>query len=525
MPMHLEDEVQECEQSGRSPGSAGQGVVIAPSRSTDESASAISKWQRPRQWPNADKKSSGAECAMTRGGSIREDRRRAWMINGIKRLAGCRLLGILLLLAWAPESGSVSLRPVGTGGNCLGEPWGLQGPCRILSHQGIPTVTVGLYASDGSPCCGGTSTTIEVSLARSDNAAAQIPMTGFAVKDSIASDEPGAAMVLDFSGLKTAHAVVGMFNLTFFAFFNGELLEYQTMLHIIPDSLRVRSVSLGTHVLHEVLPAMYIELVGRNKTILQGSGQRVHVRLFDKADMSDISASSLRGTTSVDVDSTGTAIFTDLSAQRTAGSGFRLAFFAEGSQKRCTDGMVSRDCSDLEDRRGKSGGIGGYWSEVLGPAMTLLPDKMRLTAQFLSLDSVVKVDKSLPVYAISVYDSEYPDVLLDGVVAEDNLEISVALISRSERYPVQEAHFEGTRSVAIEKGVAKFQDLVVRNTSGPAFGLFFAASWNDFCKMGNLDPACSGRCCVYSLDFPIYPYAMRLAPVALHDMVAGDNIT
>jgi hypothetical protein len=156
--------------------------------------------------------------------------------------------------------------------------------------------------------------------------------------------------------------------------------------------------------------------------------------------------------------------------------------------------------------------------------MTLLPDKMTLAAQFLSLDSVVFVDKSLPIYAISVYDSEYPDVLLDGIVAEDNFEVSVDLISRSERYPVQEAHFEGTRTIAIERGVAKFQDLVVRNTSGPVFGLFFAASWNNFCKMGNLDPACSGRCCIFSPDFPIYPYAMRLAPVALHDMVAGDNI-
>ena len=454
-------------------------------------------------------------------------RNRSWVKNVRSGWTFTWLLCFYLRLSVPGSSGAaaVHLQQVGHGGNCLGEPWVSPRPCRILSSQDIPVMTVGLYSSDGEPCCGSASTTVEVTFLPSNAPAVQIPLTGFTVKDSTISYEPAAAMTLDFSGLKTTNAVAGMFNLTFSAFFDGVPLQYQATIQIIPDSMQLRSAAGWIYAIHQVLPTLYLDMVGKNTTIAAGSGQRIHVRLFNKGDMSDISEYSLRGTTSALVGAGGTAIFTDLSAQRTAGSGFHLAFFVGGSEKRCVQGMASITCSDVESRRGKAGGLGGYWSEIAGPAMTLLPDKITLETQFMSLETTVSVDKSLPVYTLAMYDSRYPGERLGGITSDDNFEASVSLITRSERYPVKGSHLKGTKTVIIQKGAANFKDLVVRNMTGPSFGLLFTTSWNAFCESANLDPACSGRCCIHSPDFAIFPYAMRLAPVTLQDMVAGDNIT
>lgn len=433
-------------------------------------------------------------------------------------LAACPLVG---------ATGSVVLLPVGNGGNCLGGPWIFAATkiCRIFSSVEIPSVTVGLFDEEGNPCCGNAVTTVELSLVRAHDGTV-IPMMGFLVRDSIASGEPGSAMTLEFSGLRTMGAVAGAFNLTFTTFYRGLPLEYRAAIRILPDGLHLQS-AFGEGfklAVHDAIPAITLLMTARNATIAEGWGLRVGVRLFNKGDMTDISRSSLIGRTSAAFESNGAVVFTDLRVQRTAGYGFRLAFFLEGSDRLCVSGMQLVHCRALEEHRGESGGLGGYWVENVSPKFTVLPDRLVVSSTSLSLDNIVRVDASMPLYTVSFYDSKFPNDILAGINAEDGLEVNVTLVSQSEAYPVIPRHLEGKIRMFIDRGIAIFNDLVVRSTSGPAFRLFFTASWNHFCKLDNRDPSCAGKCCVSTPSFAVYPYALRLIPAMMPDMITGDSL-
>jgi hypothetical protein len=181
-------------------------------------------------------------------------------------------------------------------------------------------------------------------------------------------------------------------------------------------------------------------------------------------------------------------------------------------------------CRALEEHRGESGGLGGYWVENVSPKFTVLPDRLVVSSTSLSLDNIVRVDASMPLYTVSFYDSKFPNDILAGINTEDGLEVNVTLMSQSEAYPVIPRHLEGKNRMFIDRGIAIFNDLVVRSTSGPAFRLFFTASWNHFCKLDNRDPSCAGKCCVSTPSFAVYPYALRLSPAMVPDMITGDSL-
>ena len=445
-----------------------------------------------------------------------------------RRIAARVLLLCSAVLSACPlagATGSVVLLPVGNGGNCLGRPWIFAAGCRIFSSVEIPSVTVGLFDEEGNPCCGNAVTTVEVSLVRAHDGKV-IPMTGFLVRDSSASVEPGSAMSLEFSGLRTMGVVAGAFNLTFTAFYRGAPLEYRAAIRILPDGLHLQS-AFGEGfklAVHDAIPTITLLMTGRNASIEEGWGLRVGVRLFNKGDMTDISRSSLIGRTSEAFDRSGAVVFTDLRVQRTAGSGFRLAFFLEGSDRLCVSGMQLVHCRAQEEHRGESGGLGGYWVENVSPKFTVLPDRLVVSSTSLSLDNIVRVDASMPLYTVSFYDSKFPNDILAGINTEDGLEVNVTLMSQSEAYPVIPRHLEGKNRMFIDRGIAIFNDLVVRSTSGPAFRLFFTASWNHFCKLDNRDPSCAGKCCVSTPSFAVYPYALRLSPAMVPDMITGDSL-
>jgi len=438
------------------------------------------------------------------------------------------LLFCSVVLAACPVAGataSASLLPVGNGGNCLGRPWIFAAGCSVFTSDEIPSITVGLFDKEGNPCCGDVVTTVEVSLLQARDGIA-IPMTGFLVRDSSVSGEPQSAMTLEFSGLRTKSAVAGAFNLTFTAFYGGAPLEYRAAIRILPDTLSLQP-EFGEgrkFAVHDAIPAITLMMTGRNATITEGLGLRVSVRLFNKGDMADISRPSLLGTTSSAFDSSGAVVFTDLRVQRTAGDGFRFAFFLEDSDRLCVSGMQNLQCRAQEEHRGLVGGLGGYWIEILGPEFKVLPDRLVVSSSMLSFDNIVRVDASMPLYTVSLYDSKFPDDVLAGINAEDGLEVNVTLVSQSEAYPVMHRHLEGATRGGIHGGVASFKDLVVRSTSGPAFRLLFTASWNDWCTLDNRDPSCAGKCCVFTSNFAVYPYAMRVSPAVVPDMISGDNI-
>ena len=449
----------------------------------------------------------------------------------VRRVMGAILLATCLCKVAAggdvpvPGGRRASLQPVGSGGQCLGGPWLFSAKCQILSRQDIPAVTVGLFTPDGAPCCGEAVTTVEVLLSRSTNGRPEsIPMTGFLVRDSM-SGEPGAAMTLEFSGLRTTHPVAGVFNLTFSTFYNGAALEYRVLLYIFPDTLLLRSALVDGQKLtvHDILPSLTLEMIGRNASIAGGGGLRVKARLFNKGGMADVSGSCLLGSTSMPF-AGGRASFADLSAQRIAGYGFRVAFFIEGSEKQCVSGVTRITCSEWEEHRGLSGGLGGYWVEMMSPVFTLLPDKLVLSTKILSLNNIARVDASLPLYTVSLHDSKFPLETLKAIVADDGLTVNVTLVSQSDANPVAESHLEGIKSVVIAGGSASFKNLVVRGISGPAFRMRFTVSWNDFCLLRNRDPSCLGECCLFSQNFTVYPYAMQMSPLVVPDSIAGDAV-
>jgi hypothetical protein len=437
-----------------------------------------------------------------------------------------RLLCAVTFAACLTSANGYSLRTVGTGRDCNGEPWSSSTACQIFSQQGIPAVTVGLFDKEGNQCCGERITSVEIALLRAASGTAEsVLMDGFLVRESSASTEEGATMVLEFSGLRTRNAEAGLFNLTFSAFYQDALLEYQMPLRILPDELSLKSSLLDRQkfLVHDLLPPFTLEMRGRNTTITGDTGVRVRARLFKK-DMSDITGLALYGTTSGAFDSGGRAVFADLRAQRTAGSFFRLAFFVEGSEKRCVGGVKTVTCSIWEEHRGPLGGLGGYWIETLSSPFTLLPDRLVFSAEILPLENNIRVDASLPLYTVSLYDSQFTDRILDGVVADDGLSLSVSLVSQSEAYPLSPSNIEGETTVLIESGKVIFKNLIIRSTSGPAYRLKFSPSWNSMNSLCGRDPVCLGTCCVYTPSFPIYPYAMRMSPAVVPDFVIGDDL-
>ena len=459
---------------------------------------------------------------------------------GAKRTRACRLLHSMVLTAAClsaaiaqeptppPPSPGPALRQVGSGGDCNGEAWiSSSGACRIFAAQEIPAITVGLFDHAGAPCCGDAVTTVEVTLRRARAGRAErIPLAGFVVRDSSASSAPDATMTLQFSGLRPTNAGAGAFNLTFSAFYRGTPLEYHTPLHILPDALQLQSTFSPRQrfLVHEVMPALRVSMVGRGARMEDDTELRVNARLFNKGDMADITGASLDGATSIVFDRQGIAVFSDLSVKRRAGAGFHVVFYVEGSEKRCVSGVTSATCADWRNRRGPTGGLGGYWLETLSPNFTMFPDHLRLSTTSVSMSSLVRIDAAVPTHTISLHDSRFPHEAIADIVANDGFHFTVQLESESESYPITGSHLEGSKAVPVKGGTANFKDLIMRNVTGPAFRLRFEASWNEFCYSGDRDPACNGTCCLLTPSFPIYPFSMRVSPATVPDIVVGDQI-
>ena len=446
-----------------------------------------------------------------------------------QKMSSCDIVAATLTACFS-SAAAVTLRTVGDGGNCIDGPWGFSSSlgCRIFSRDDIPAVTIGLFSESGAPCCGATVTTVEVALYRSQGNKEIIPMRGFLVKDSNPSKLPDASMTLRFSGIKTTNAVAGVFDLAFSSFYQGVVLEQRLVLRILPDELRLRPSILQTFFVNEILPAFTLEIIGRSTVLAEAGGIRVGARLFNKGDQADISSLSLRGLTSQAFTS-GVAVFNDLRLQRKAGNGFRIAFFVEDSHRECTSAMLSATCETQEKHRGETGGLGGYWLELQSAAFILLPDRMMVSVEVSQvLGSYLRMGASLPAYTVSFYDSAFESSKLEGFVSNDAWNISISIESRSEAYPVSQFNLEGDhdsgKTVAILGNGATFRDLTIRSVVGPAFRFRFIASWTDFCQKRFNEFTCTGKCCLITNNFPVYPNSIRTSPLVLPDIIVGDAL-
>ena len=200
----------------------------------------------------------------------------------------------------------------------------------------------------------------------------------------------------------------------------------------------------------------------------------------------------------------GMAEFEGLKIQKAAGAGYRLSFFLIGSGKECFPGALREQCEEWASRRTK-GGNGGYHVELLGPELTVVPDKLVLTP-FGNLEPPWRIGETLKAYRVTAYDSADMTSLRSEISVTDNLVIKASLYSDSGVDVT--ASLGGTTAQMISAGIAEFEDLVVTSVVGTSFTLVFSASWRDRCLRKLIDEACAGQCCMKVSNLDIFPQQM-----------------
>jgi cysteine-rich repeat protein len=202
----------------------------------------------------------------------------------------------------------------------------------------------------------------------------------------------------------------------------------------------------------------------------------------------------------------GMAEFEGLRVQKAAGAGYRLSFFLIGSGKECFPGALRKQCEEWASRR-TNGGAGGYHVELLGPELTVVPDKLVLTP-FGNLAPPWRIGETLKAYRVTAYDSADMNSMRSEISVTDNLVIKASLYSDSGIDVT--ASLGGTTAQMISAGIAEFEDLVVTSVVGTSFTLVFSASWRDRCLRKLIDEACAGQCCMKVSNLDIFPQQMLI---------------
>ena len=415
---------------------------------------------------------------------------------------------------------------------CRGSTSWVHRNCRMLASDSIPVLSVGLFDSQDSPCCGEDHVAVRLKATKGDT---EYSLVGFTDKDSTPGGA-GSRMTVDFSNLRFADTtVVGNFNLTVTTFYMGYPLEYQAPLRILPDGLRILPWgSHSTHVqvlpdsgpwtVHESLPPFRIELQAKNSTVSHSDADKlmVGVRLFRPQDLLDITQPSLEGTTSQQAHA-GVAVFSGLSVKNAVGTGYRFAFFVIGAERECSAGILRRLCEEWEQSR-NNGGMGGYHVEIMfEKPITIVPDRIVVTPVG-QRSPPWKIGEALRAFRVTVHDSEEISVVRSEVTPLDQFYVGVALFDRG-GIDLTDFALGGTTTRVLDAGVADFDDLVIHDVVGLSFTLVFSVSWRDRCVRKLKDDACAGECCATVQNLDIFPQKMQIGyPFHWPSFAEGDPL-
>jgi len=438
----------------------------------------------------------------------------------------------LLFLLLQVAAGAPYSLGIASDGPCNGLSTWAAGDCQITAGENIPAFTVGLFDHTGSPCCGETRVSVQVAVSK---LSAAVAVSGFTDRDSVQGDP---SMQVEFSGLRIPGTEAGSnFTLTFTTFYNGYFLTYVSPnFKVLPNSIELEApwgswgdyvppdTDNGPWMVHEVLPTFRVALAVLNTTatsIVAEDGFYIGARLFDKNSLADISQTSLVGTTRHLV-SDGIVNFEGLSVRYVAGTGFRMSFFLEGSDVPCLPENLRVVCDEREEMRGLTGGLGGYLTETMTQDIVIYPDIMSLEI-FGKHPPFLRVDETMFSYRVQFFDSMQPSVAISGFVPSDAFTVAASLFN-GDNTDISSWGLDGTKIAAPAGDSATFVDLVVRGTAGSSFALKFSANWNQRCVAKLIDTACSGKCCVQTSRFSVFPFSIQPNPMSLPGTTEGSTL-